>query len=182
MSAAPIADSGSSRVHRSQSTRNPSSGSHSYRPSTDQGNMATVARRDFEQVNLANAGSRRSNSRDRTANPQYPTRSDSLRTGSTSHNRSERRYASIDATSSSQAPTNGVASDHPTSSRAAASGSTQQRKRTYITCSTGIWVLGKTIGQGSMGKVKLAKNQETGEQVSRRPVRFLNVACVNHSI
>jgi hypothetical protein len=28
-------------------------------------------------------------------------------------------------------------------------------------------MLGKTIGQGSMGKVKLAKNQDTGEQVGR---------------
>jgi hypothetical protein len=41
------------------------------------------------------------------------------------------------------------------------------RKRTYVTCSTGTWMLGKTIGQGSMGKVKLAKNQDTGEQVGR---------------
>jgi hypothetical protein len=39
------------------------------------------------------------------------------------------------------------------------------RKRAYITCSTGSWQLGKTIGAGSMGKVKLARNQETGEQV-----------------
>ena len=30
---------------------------------------------------------------------------------------------------------------------------------------TGQWALGKTIGAGSMGKVKLARNNETGEQV-----------------
>ena len=40
------------------------------------------------------------------------------------------------------------------------------RKRTNITAQTGTWSLGKTIGAGSMGKVKLAKNQETGETVS----------------
>ena len=41
----------------------------------------------------------------------------------------------------------------------------QGRRRTTITAATGTWVLGKTIGAGSMGKVKLAKNTETGEQV-----------------
>jgi serine/threonine protein kinase KIN1/2 len=40
------------------------------------------------------------------------------------------------------------------------------RRRTSITCQTGTWSLGKTIGQGSMGKVKLAKNVETGEQAA----------------
>lgn len=35
-----------------------------------------------------------------------------------------------------------------------------------ITTPSGQWALGKTIGAGSMGKVKLAKNMETGEQVS----------------
>jgi hypothetical protein len=39
------------------------------------------------------------------------------------------------------------------------------RRRTTITTPTGQWALGKTIGAGSMGKVKLAKNTETGEQV-----------------
>ena len=39
------------------------------------------------------------------------------------------------------------------------------KRRTTIVAQTGEWVLGKTIGAGSMGKVKLAKNLETGEQV-----------------
>lgn len=43
---------------------------------------------------------------------------------------------------------------------------TQPRRRTTITTPTGHWALGKTIGAGSMGKVKIAKNMETGEQVS----------------
>jgi hypothetical protein len=34
-----------------------------------------------------------------------------------------------------------------------------------ISTPTGQWALGKTIGAGSMGKVKIAKNMETGEQV-----------------
>ncbi len=39
------------------------------------------------------------------------------------------------------------------------------KRRTTISAQTGQWALGKTIGAGSMGKVKLAKNLETGEQV-----------------
>lgn len=42
----------------------------------------------------------------------------------------------------------------------------QPRRRTTITAPSGQWALGKTIGAGSMGKVKLAKNLETGEQVA----------------
>ncbi|EEH08323.1 protein kinase [Histoplasma capsulatum G186AR] len=42
----------------------------------------------------------------------------------------------------------------------------QSKRRTTITTSSGQWALGKTIGAGSMGKVKLAKNLETGEQVA----------------
>jgi hypothetical protein len=162
MSAIPLADNGVARVHRSQSTRHPSSSqSHAYRPSGDNHtNLANVARRDFEQLNAAQPTNRRSASRDRGTTSQVPARSDSARNG---HGRSERRYVSIDASSSQQQPpTNGMVADHPSSRP---SGTTQQRKRTYITCSTGTWALGKTIGQGSMGKVKLAKNQESGEQV-----------------
>ncbi|ODH48364.1 CAMK/CAMKL/KIN1 protein kinase [Paracoccidioides brasiliensis] len=42
----------------------------------------------------------------------------------------------------------------------------QPKRRTTITTVSGQWALGKTIGAGSMGKVKLAKNLETGEQVA----------------
>ena len=43
----------------------------------------------------------------------------------------------------------------------------QPKRRTTVTTPSGQWALGKTIGAGSMGKVKLAKNMETGEQVGR---------------
>ena len=52
-------------------------------------------------------------------------------------------------------------------SAVAMQGNAGTKKRTTIDAQTGKWALGKTIGQGSMGKVKLAKNVETGEQVSR---------------
>jgi hypothetical protein len=178
MSAAPVAESGGSRgVHRSQSTstRHTSQSSparpHTSRPSADATNLANVARRDGEQSNLAQSSSRRSESRDRPSNSQYPVRSDSLRNGP----RSDRRYASIDAASSHQPPTNGMMADHSSSSKSAANNLPVARKRAYVQCSTGTWALGKTIGQGSMGKVKLAKNQETGEQVSLTKISRLRI-------
>ena len=54
-----------------------------------------------------------------------------------------------------------------TQSDAAVPGSSGSvKRRTTIEAQTGQWSLGKTIGAGSMGKVKLAKNLETGEQVA----------------
>jgi hypothetical protein len=50
--------------------------------------------------------------------------------------------------------------------RAHASGSSKpSRSRTTIPTSSGKWILGKTIGAGSMGKVKLARKEEGPEQV-----------------
>ena len=149
----------SDRPHRSQSTTtrpSPQSVPHSHpRTPAQQPNLASVGRRDFEQSNLANANNtRRSESRDRAA--PTPARTESTRRG---HN----RYAS-DASTASAMPINGVATD---ASRTGAQ-ATQPRRRTSITApKTGQWILGKTIGAGSMGKVKLAKQAESGESVSR---------------
>lgn len=57
-------------------------------------------------------------------------------------------------------------SQHAAGTQASQPSSSQPRRRTTITTPTGQWALGKTIGAGSMGKVKLAKNMETGEQVN----------------
>jgi hypothetical protein len=57
-------------------------------------------------------------------------------------------------------------SQNATGAQGSQPSSTQPRRRTTITTPTGQWALGKTIGAGSMGKVKLAKNMETGEQVN----------------
>jgi hypothetical protein len=154
--------------HRSSSQSQSQSQSQSHRASSSQQPpLANVARRDFEQSNLAQApSSRRSSSRDRAApnqQSQYPVRTDSMRANH--HRTSSRtdRYPSIDAAAQQQPPTNGVAAEpsHTRSSQPSAG-----RRRTTIDTSTGRWGLGKTIGAGSMGKVKLAKNLETGEQVA----------------
>jgi hypothetical protein len=189
MSVAPPLPDAAARVHRTPSTSarhaaaQPAPGRPLAHPAANGQPAAappTTARRDFEPAGAAAPpsahGEGRSASRDRAGAAQYPTRSDSLRTGPSQGGGSsrERRYASIDATSSHAPapppgpPTNGMAADHR-----GAGVNPAPRKRTYVTCSTGTWMLGKTIGQGSMGKVKLAKNQDTGEQVG-----FASLWCI----
>lgn len=58
-------------------------------------------------------------------------------------------------------PINGVAVD----ARTVQQQPVNKRRTTITAPATGTWALGKTIGAGSMGKVKLAKNVDTGEQV-----------------
>jgi hypothetical protein len=164
---------------RSNATRPTSSSHHSHRssprsyphetpPTANQAALANVAQRDFETTNGARpSSSRRSSSRD----GQSDYRSD----GPRSHQRaSSRPGSSRNSTDMSGATTvvNGGPPPIPQSATAAyterPSTSNQPssgRRRTSIATSTGTWLLGKTIGQGSMGKVKLAKNLETGEQV-----------------
>ena len=151
---------GSSRAVPAPSTPHRSH-SQSYRgpPASPQAaqHLAHVARRDFEQTHTAQPPpSHRNSSRDRAG----PSRSDSTRSHHRTSSRTD-RYASIDAAATQQPPTNGIVRDATSHGMPPASG----RRRTTITTSTGTWQLGKTIGAGSMGKVKLAKNQETGEQV-----------------
>jgi len=143
-----------STPHRSQS--------QSYRgpPASSQAapHLANVARRDFEQTTVAQPPpSHRNSSHERPG----PSRIYSTRSHHRGSSRAD-RYASIDAAATQQPPTNGIVRDATSHGMPPTSG----RRRTTITASTGTWQLGKTIGAGSMGKVKLARNQETGEQVS----------------
>jgi serine/threonine protein kinase len=61
-----------------------------------------------------------------------------------------------------QPPTNGMTADPGSMKHAPSAG----RRRTTLDTQTGRWGLGKTIGAGSMGKVKLARNLDSGEQVA----------------
>lgn len=148
---------------RSLSSSQAPQSTHSRTPSA---NLQNVARKDFEQTNLARpqSSSRRSESRDRPMTGSNPTRADSMRNGNGQHTRTHSRYNS-DAPTPAPAPpsTNGTASESRSSN--APSGGQNLRRRTTIDAETGSWELGKTIGAGSMGKVKLARNKETGEQV-----------------
>lgn len=131
------------RPTRSQSTTTRPSG-NSQHPQ----HLKDVARRDYEQSNVA-AYSPSRHSESREAPPQR-----------TESSRRHSRYAS-DTSTASTMPTNGVATENARSGQPIPA-----KRRTTITApSTGTWALGKTIGAGSMGKVKLAKHNETGEQV-----------------
>ena len=143
--------------------------------SSQQASLAGVARRDYETTNVARPPStRRSSSRDRSYAAPPPKRTESSRDsrrtsgrpGSHSRNSSQMdpkaTATPVASSGASQAPTGARATGDPTTQ---ASGASTTRKRTEIDAQTGKWSLGKTIGAGSMGKVKLAKNLETGEQV-----------------
>lgn len=143
--------------------------------SSQQNSLAGVARRDYETTNLARPqSSRRSSSRDGSyaAAAPIPNRTESTRDSrrtssrpSPSRNSSRISTATTvgnDGPSTVQIPS--VARTH-SSTGIPESGSSAKR-RTTIGAQTGQWSLGKTIGAGSMGKVKLAKNLETGEQVA----------------
>jgi len=144
------------RPHRSQSTTSRPS-SHAQSRHQQQHGLSSVAARDWEQSNVANENVRRSESRDRPAPP--PARTEPSRRG-------HARYAS-DASTASAMPA--------TATGVAAQAQANTKRRTTITApSTGTWALGKTIGAGSMGKVKLAKHSESGEQVAVKIVPRLS--------
>ena len=144
------------------------SGSRTYESNPPQSNptaLSNVARRDFEQSNVARqpSTSRRSS---RDGRGDHNEGHSSSRPGS--------RRGSQDFSAPTQTPpvANGTSPHPPPSARSesdrhpAQTHPTAGRRRTSITAQTGTWSLGKTIGQGSMGKVKLARNIETGEQAA----------------
>ena len=137
---------------RSLSSPQNNAGSHS-RTSSGQAQLVNVARRDNEQLDLSRqASTRRSDSKDR--HDSTPSRNHSTREPHSSASRQSRQ--------NSEAPTTNGSSTLASSRHGS---TTNARRRTTIECTTGVWELGKTIGAGSMGKVKLARNRETHEQV-----------------
>ncbi|KAK5108404.1 hypothetical protein LTR62_008360 [Meristemomyces frigidus] len=169
-SAAPASPRRSASTSQTQTQPAPS---HHRTPSSD---LQRAARNDHEQMNLARPSSgRRSESQDRPANPP---RTESMRQTS-GHSRTQSRYA--DQPNPAPAPsTNGAASAATGESRSTTQ-TTNLRRRTTIDAATGHWDLGKTIGAGSMGKVKLARNKETGEQVAVKIVPRLSTDGEHHT-
>jgi len=153
--------SSSHHSHRSSSRPYP----HDTPPTANQAVLANVAQRDFETTNVARPSSRRSSSRD----GQFDYRSDaprsqqrtSSRPGSSRNSTDMSGAATVVNGGPTSAPQSVTYAERPSAPSQPSSG----RRRTSIATPTGTWLLGKTIGQGSMGKVKLAKNLETGEQV-----------------
>ncbi len=159
---------------------------HDPPPVANQAALSNVARRDHETINVARRpSSRRSSSRDGASDggQQYhpePARThhrESSRPGSSRNSTDFSGETTVVANGSSvpsQAPSSSAQTERPATSTHPPMG----RRRTSISTTTGTWSLGKTIGQGSMGKVKLAKNTETGEQVRQtQPCFYLKLIC-----
>ena len=157
-----------------EATRSESySNNHTRVPSGSQQPLAGVARRDYETTNDARPpSSRRSSSRDRSyvGQPQA-TRTDTSRSAHRSNSRSGNTRYSSDMTGAPGTVLNGGPTSVTTTNNGAGTQTSQQsvKRRTTIGAQTGQWSLGRTIGAGSMGKVKLARNAETGEQVRPPP-------------
>ena len=135
---------------------------------TTRNNVRNAQQQDLEQTNTAPpAGSTwRSDGYDRPANGVPSTRMDSRRAG-TGHGRTQSRYTEQPTPAPAPVPiTNGTSTTEQSRSTSTSHPPQNLRKRTTIDATTGHWELGKTIGAGSMGKVKLARNKETGEQVA----------------
>lgn len=133
------------------------------RPPSNHTALEGAARREFEASNVARMPSRRETSSDRSQERPSTARTETARRHQRNPSTQSRQRESVDMTpsSASQQPSqHATATSAPVVAAAAA-----PRRRTTITTPTGQWALGKTIGAGSMGKVKLAKNAETGEQV-----------------
>ncbi|KAF1984777.1 Pkinase-domain-containing protein [Aulographum hederae CBS 113979] len=161
--------SSADRPHRSQSTAHRTSAPRSHSQShgrsasaSQQQGASNVARRDFEDQRQQPPSSFR-RSVERAA--QQPGRSDSTRSRQRPSSRT-RPPSNMPAAPATH--TNGMTADAASSRHApgAPSGSVPRRRTTIDAPATGVWALGKTIGAGSMGKVKLARNMETGEQAA----------------
>ncbi|PNS19957.1 hypothetical protein CAC42_7924 [Sphaceloma murrayae] len=134
---------------------------HSRQGSGAAQNLANVAQRDGEQTNLARPSTaHRSDSRDRPSREAGMSRSDSRRGPPSSSSRHGHSRQQSEATSVA----NGT--EQASSTRHEGASSHAPRKRTTVEARSGTWELGKTIGAGSMGKVKLARHRDSHEQVA----------------
>ncbi|KAL4786052.1 hypothetical protein BJX76DRAFT_140065 [Aspergillus varians] len=159
--------------HSHSHSRHSYSKSQSYdrRPPANHAVFDNIARRDFESSRGGQQpSSRRDNSRERSqerpstsyrADPSSnkPQRNLSVR----SHQRDSIDMASVGPTAADGSAGHSQAISghhlHPANP-------IQSKRRTMIATPTGQWSLGKTLGAGSMGKVKVGKSLETGEQVA----------------
>lgn len=110
----------------------------------------------YENSNVAHA-SRRSSSKDRPP----PSRAESQRSQSGHH----RHHSSRHTSEMSTTVANGGGPSPVVTPQESRHSGRSGKSRTTIPAQTGDWILGKTIGAGSMGKVKLARRAEGGEQV-----------------
>ncbi|KAJ5127204.1 hypothetical protein N7448_007983 [Penicillium atrosanguineum] len=153
-------------------TKNPS---HDRRPPSNYAALDSVARRDFEASNAARMPSRRDPSSERSQErPSTATRTESTRRHQRNPSTQSHQRERSDMVGAAAPDRAADSSQHAAGTHSTPTAAAQPRRRTTITTPTGQWALGKTIGAGSMGKVKLAKNIETGEQVAVKIVPRLS--------
>ncbi|KAL3480133.1 hypothetical protein BJX99DRAFT_35342 [Aspergillus californicus] len=156
--------------HSQSHNRHSYSKSQSYdrRPPTNNAVFDHIARRDFESSRSAQPSSRPETSRERSQErPSTSYRSESSKPQRNLSVKSHQRDSIDMATGAQIAADGGAGHSHAASghhSQPAPSG--QSKRRTMIATPTGQWSLGKTLGAGSMGKVKVGKHLETGQQVA----------------
>ncbi|CRK20969.1 hypothetical protein BN1708_003335 [Verticillium longisporum] len=155
----------------SRHQRHPSSQSHSRQPSATRPIQDVLSHHEYdrETTNVATY-SKRSSARDRDSEhtpsaPRVdhtrPQRRSSTKSISNSRRQTQHEMAANSTVANSGGPTPVSDSRGPSSST-----TKQGRGRTTIPTSSGKWILGKTIGAGSMGKVKLARKEDGPEQVA----------------
>ncbi|KAL4872773.1 hypothetical protein BDV12DRAFT_126184 [Aspergillus spectabilis] len=172
----PATASQPSPIHNSHShNRHSYSKSQSYdrRPPTNHAVFDTIARRDFESSRGAQQHSsrrERDNSRERSQerpSTSHRSESSSNKPQRTLSVRSHQRDSIDMASSGPGAGDGGAGHSHAGSGHHLhPANPNQPKRRTMIATPTGQWSLGKTLGAGSMGKVKVGKHLETGEQVA----------------
>lgn len=131
-----------------------------------------LPQQDYEQSSLAGQYSKRSSSRDRrppvsrgSDSKGVHRRSSSKSTKGRHHHHNENTMAGATAVANNAGPA-AVPPVMQAAADARATGAKQRTTRTSIPTQSGKWILGKTIGAGSMGKVKLARKEDGTEQVS----------------
>ncbi|KAI1141285.1 hypothetical protein F5Y05DRAFT_371927 [Hypoxylon sp. FL0543] len=149
----------SSHHHRHQSRQTSSSG----RPLQD-----ILPQQDYETSNVvaAHHQPKRSSSKDRPPPVSRGTDSKGIhRRSSTRSTHTQSEMAGPTAVANNAGPA-AIPPVMQAAADARATGAKQRTTRTSIPTQSGKWILGKTIGAGSMGKVKLARKEDGTEQVA----------------
>lgn len=125
-----------------------------------------LPKHDFETTNVVSYSKDHSPTTNRVSDSSRPQHHRSTRSNHRPNQTSKEMPANTAvANNAGPAPVAPGAADPRSPTTASASASKHSRSRTTIPTPSGKWILGKTVGAGSMGKVKLARKEDTGEQV-----------------
>lgn len=173
VSASVSASASYQQAQRSQHQRRASSSHRS-------GNPAPSPQHDYDTTRIA-SHPKRSPSRDiaRGHDPSRPHRRSSSRSNHP-HPHHPPDMPSAAAASPAPPPSSHGRSSHTAVEPQPSHATKQSRSRTTIPTQSGKWILGKTIGAGSMGKVKLARKEDGSEQVRLVPLFHPKLAVVHY--